>query len=124
MISVKIGITYIISHNYANIKVDSYDSLPLDKTMTFYDVTMLIKSVFNKDKNNYYYNIFLVDWRQRSIMNHTNLLSDIKIGNFFWHLVILILKKINFTAIKVLFLKDVDTEKVLVSNIISSGKNL
>ena len=53
MISVKIGITYIISHNYANIKVDSYDSLPLDKTMTFYDVTMLIKSVFNKDKNNY-----------------------------------------------------------------------
>ena len=124
MISVKIGITYIISHNYANIKVDSYDSLPLDKTMTFYDVTMLIKSVFNKDKNNYCYNIFLVDWRQRSIMNHTNLLSDIKIGNFFWHLVILILKKINFTAIKVLFLKDVDTEKVLVSNIISSGKNL
>ena len=124
MISVKIGITYIISHNYANIKVDSYDSLPLDKTMTFHDVTMLIKSVFNKDKNNYYYNIFLVDWRQRSIMNHTNLLSDIKIGNFFWHLVILILKKINFTAIKVLFLKDVDTEKVLVSNIISSGKNL
>ena len=83
MISVKIGITYIISHNYANIKVDSYDSLPLDKTMTFYDVTMLIKSVFNKDKNNYYYNIFLVDWRQQSIMNHTNLLSDIKIGKIF-----------------------------------------
>ena len=25
------GITYIISHNFARIKVDSYDSLPLEK---------------------------------------------------------------------------------------------
>ena len=41
------------------IKVDSYDSLPLEKTMNFRDFIILIKSVFNKDKNNYYYNIFL-----------------------------------------------------------------
>ena len=27
--------------------------------MTFHDVIMLIKSVFNKDKTNYYYNTFL-----------------------------------------------------------------
>ena len=27
--------------------------------MTFHNVIILIKSVFNKDKNNYYYNIFL-----------------------------------------------------------------
>ena len=27
--------------------------------MTFHNVTMLIKSVFNKNKNNHYYNIFL-----------------------------------------------------------------
>ena len=27
--------------------------------MTFHYVTILIKPVFNKDKNNYYYNIFL-----------------------------------------------------------------
>ena len=26
--------------------------------MSFHHVIMLIKSVFNKDKNNYYYNIF------------------------------------------------------------------
>ena len=37
----------------AKIKVDSCDSLPSEKTMK------LIKSVFNKDENNYYYNIFL-----------------------------------------------------------------
>ena len=27
--------------------------------MIFHDVIILIKSVLNKDKNNYYYNIFL-----------------------------------------------------------------
>ena len=31
LISVKSDITYIISHNYAKIKVDSYNSLPLEK---------------------------------------------------------------------------------------------
>ena len=50
--SVKSGITYIISHNYPAIKVDSYDSLPLEKTMTFCNVKILVKSVWNKDENN------------------------------------------------------------------------
>ena len=58
-VSVKSGITYIIYHNYAKLKVDSYDSLPLEKTITFHNVKILIKSVLNKDKNNYYYSIFL-----------------------------------------------------------------
>ena len=31
LISVKSSITYTISHNYPKIKVDSYDSLPLEK---------------------------------------------------------------------------------------------
>ena len=43
--SVKSGITYVNSHNYAKIKVDSYDLLPLEKTMTLHNVIMLIKSV-------------------------------------------------------------------------------
>ena len=40
-------------------KVDSFVSLPLEKTMTFYNVIILIKSVFDKYNSNYYYNIFL-----------------------------------------------------------------
>ena len=40
-------------------KVDSNDSFPLGKTMTFCAVIILIKSVWNKDKHNYCYNIFL-----------------------------------------------------------------
>ena len=36
-----------------------HDSLPLEKTLTSHNVIILIKSVFNKDENNYCYNIFL-----------------------------------------------------------------
>ena len=36
-----------LSHNYARVKVDSYDSLPLEKTLTFHEVIISIKSVLN-----------------------------------------------------------------------------
>ena len=42
LIGLKSGITYVISHNYAKIKVDSCNSLPLEKTMTFHNVIILI----------------------------------------------------------------------------------
>ena len=38
------------SRNYARIKIDSYDSLPLEKTLTFHNVIILIKLVFIKIK--------------------------------------------------------------------------
>ena len=57
-IGVKSGITYVISHNYAKIKIDLYDSLPPEKILTLH-VLILIKAVFNKDRNSYYFNIFL-----------------------------------------------------------------
>ena len=47
------------SHNYAKIKIDLDDPLPLENTLTLHNVIILIKSVFNKDQNHYYYNIFL-----------------------------------------------------------------
>ena len=59
LINVKSGSTYIIYHNYAKIKADTYNSLLLEKTATFHSVITLIKSVYNKDKNIYYYNILL-----------------------------------------------------------------
>ena len=51
LISLKSSITYIFSHYFAKIKVDSYDSLPIEKTLTWHNVIILIKSVLNKDKN-------------------------------------------------------------------------
>ena len=59
LISVKSGITGIISHNYAKIKLNSCNFLPLVKTMTIHNVIVLIKSVWNKGKNNYYCNKLL-----------------------------------------------------------------
>ena len=58
-ISLKSGITYIFSHCFAKIKVDSYDSLPIEKVLTLHNVIILIKSALNKYKNHYYYKIFL-----------------------------------------------------------------
>ena len=58
-ISQKSGITYIFSHYFAKIKVDSYDSLPIEKRLTLHNVIIHIKSVLNKDKNHYYFKIFL-----------------------------------------------------------------
>ena len=49
---VKSVVLSVISHNYAKIKVDSYHSLPLLKTMTFHTV-IIPKSFFNKGKNKY-----------------------------------------------------------------------
>ena len=52
------GITNTINHNFQRIRIDSYNSLPLQKILTFHNVIIPIKSVVNKNKRNYY-NIFL-----------------------------------------------------------------
>ena len=59
LISQKSGITNSINHNFGKIGIYSYNSLPIKKILTFYNVITLIKSVANKNKNKYYYNIFL-----------------------------------------------------------------
>ena len=55
LISEKSGITDSINHNFARIRIDSYNSLPIEKTLTFHNVIILIKSVVNKNENNYYH---------------------------------------------------------------------
>ena len=47
------SITYIFSLYFVKIKVNSYDSLPMEKTLTLHNVIILIKSILNKDKNPY-----------------------------------------------------------------------
>ena len=46
LISLKSSITYIFSHYFAKMKVDSYDSLPIEKRLTLHNVIILI----HKDK--------------------------------------------------------------------------
>ena len=53
------------SHYYAKIKVDSYDSLPLEKMLTLHVITHN-ESNLNKDQNHHYYNIFLQKFSYQS----------------------------------------------------------
>ena len=55
----KSGITDSINHKSAKIRIDSYKSLPIKNILTFHSAIILFKSVVNKNKTEYYYNIFL-----------------------------------------------------------------
>ena len=59
LIREKSGIKCSIGHNFARRRIDSYNSLSIGKTLTFQNAIILIKAVDNKNKNNYYYSIFL-----------------------------------------------------------------
>ena len=59
LIGVKSGMAYVITHSYPKTKEHSFESLPIEKIITFHNVIILIKPFFNKYKGNYYYNIFL-----------------------------------------------------------------
>ena len=59
LISEKGGITYNITHTFPRIIIYSYNSLLIEKTLTFHNVIILIKSVVNKNENSYYHKIFL-----------------------------------------------------------------
>ena len=58
LINEKNDAKYIINHNFARTRIDSCNSLPIQKTLTFH-VIILITSVVNKNKNNSYLNTFL-----------------------------------------------------------------
>ena len=53
LISEKSGITDSINYNFARIRIDSYNYLPIEKILTFHNVIILIKSV------DHYYNILI-----------------------------------------------------------------
>ena len=39
------------NHTFARIRIDLYNSLPIEKILTFHNVIILIKSVVNKNKS-------------------------------------------------------------------------
>ena len=59
LISEKSDITGSINHNFTRIRIDSNNSLPIVRILTFNNAIILIKSLSSKNKNNYYYNIVL-----------------------------------------------------------------
>ena len=65
-------------HNYARIKIDSPDFLPQEKTLALHNIIIFMKSVFDKNQNHYYCNIFLE--------KDFNRLKVMAINNFFYKL--------------------------------------
>ena len=59
LISKKSGITDTINQNFSRIRIDLYNSKPIEKILTFHNVRILIKSVVNEIKNHYFLNILL-----------------------------------------------------------------
>ena len=59
LLAQKSSVAYVFSCIYAKIKVDSYDSSHLEKTLTLHNANYLYRSFLNKHKNPYYYDIFL-----------------------------------------------------------------
>ena len=58
LISDESCITDSTNHNFGRITIDSFNSLPFAKILAFYNLIILIKSVVNKNKIEYYYNIY------------------------------------------------------------------
>ena len=71
------GITYIFSHYFTKIKVDSYDYLPIEKRLTLHNVITHIKSVLNKNKNHYSYKIFLEKYLYQLAKKNHNFLFTV-----------------------------------------------
>ena len=59
LISEKSGITECINHDFARIRIETCNSLLIEKILIFHKFIILIKSIVNKNKNHYCYNIFL-----------------------------------------------------------------
>ena len=59
LIKRKSGITNIINYNLERVRIESYNSLPIKKILTFHNVIIIIKSDVNRNENKYCYNIFL-----------------------------------------------------------------
>ena len=56
----KSRIIYSIKYNFARVRIDSYNSLPIEKALTFHNVIIPTKSVVNKNRNDYYYNTIIL----------------------------------------------------------------
>ena len=72
LLGIRSSINYVISHNYAKTEVVLYDSLPLEKTLSFHKVVIHIKSVWNKDQSHYYYYIFFEKCSYQLTINNDN----------------------------------------------------
>ena len=58
LIMLKINISDVYSYKRMRIKINSDDDLPSEKLLNMHNVVIFIKSIVNKNHNNYYYQLF------------------------------------------------------------------
>ena len=102
MKKVVLQIVFVNLH-FARIRTDSYISLPIEKILNFHNGIIPIKSVVNKDKNNYYYNIFL----------EKGLYKDKSYTEYF---------KINLSILLMLYFDRIDLSEGIDANKTSASK--
>ena len=55
----KSNVSDVYSHKYMKIKINSDDHLPLGKILNTHNALILIKPIFNKNYNHYFYRVFI-----------------------------------------------------------------
>ena len=58
LLTLKGSVSEILSHKYTKIRINSVNSLPLEKAINMENVKVAIKSLLNKKHNHYYYEKF------------------------------------------------------------------
>ena len=93
-----------INHSFARIRIDSYNSLPIEKILTFHNVIILINWVVNKNKNCYYY--------KKLVREMINLIKYILKGIFVYYKCYIMIE-LTFLKKKMMLIKQVNQKSVI-----------
>ena len=72
LIGLKSAYHILLLRNILQLKIDLNDDLPLEKALTLYNASILIKSVSNKNYDQYYYKKFLEKCLYQLILGNNN----------------------------------------------------
>ena len=93
-----------INHSFARIRIDSYNSLPIEKILTFHNVIILINWVVNKNKNCYYY--------KKLVREMINLIKYILKAIFVYYKCYIMIE-LTFLKKKMMLIKQVNQKSVI-----------
>ena len=121
LISLKGSIAYIFSRYFPKIKIDSYDSLPIEKRFTPHNVTIHITSGINKDKNHYYYEIFIEKCSNQLAKQYSQVFAHIAIMGRFGNTEIA--NKKFYVAKRPIKVYDVNVDNIVISKLAKTKTN-
>ena len=121
LIGLKGSITYVFSHHYAKINIDSGDDWSLEKTLNLHNIMMLIKSVVNQNQNHSHYNILLKNVLINQLKNDNKNIFDSTIMLRFSQTKVT--KEKCFSAKKTIKYWDGDVNDIVISKLVETKDN-